>query len=388
MQAQSNNSTNRSGTQAAKGYEVGDIANGSAAVATIEKLRLEANEPNKQDPQEPAQQDRFTIRWADCVYDAAPPLEFLVGTDRSGLITKGSVNLLVGEGGSKKTWAALDLAVCVAMGKDWLDLATRQTSVLIVDEESGERRLKRRLFETLSGHLVRREDAPPIAYMSLNLLDMRKADDVTALHLAIVQANAGLVIVDALADIMPGADENAVKDVQPVFAQLRSIAEATQAAIIVIHHSNKANGGYRGSTAIKGAVDLMLMVESAPESKHITFKAEKARDIEPRTFSAVANFATDAGQFYLTACEVQQTREHMSKGERFVLGYLLENPNTDIETIADSATICAPATARSAVYRLAERKYVTRTDERKTGRGNKAVFDLTDSGRELAGRVS
>jgi DNA-binding HxlR family transcriptional regulator/archaellum biogenesis ATPase FlaH len=388
MQAQSNNSTNRSGTQAAKGYEVGDIANGSAAVATIEKLRLEANEPNKQDPQEPAQQDRFTIRWADCVYDAAPPLEFLVGTDRSGLITKGSVNLLVGEGGSKKTWAALDLAVCVAMGKDWLDLATRQTSVLIVDEESGERRLKRRLFETLNGHLVKREDAAPIAYTSLNLLDMRSADDVSALHVAILQTNAGLVIVDALADIMPGADENSVKDVQPVFMQLRRIAEMTQTAIIVIHHSNKANGGYRGSTAIKGAVDLMLMVDSPAESKHVTFKAEKARDIEPRTFSAVATFAPDASQFYLTSCEVRQTKEHMGKGERFVLGYLLNNPNAEIDRIADSADICAPATVKSAVYSLADKKYVTRTDDRTMGRGKKATYDLTDSGRDLVGRVS
>jgi DNA-binding MarR family transcriptional regulator len=385
MQAQSNNSTNRNEAQAPEGYKVGDIANGHAAIATIEALRQEANEPNKTEPT--AAPDRFTIRWADSVYDQAPPLEFLVGMDRNGLITKGSVNLLVGEGGSKKTWAALDLAVCVAMGTNWLDFPTQQSAVLIVDEESGERRLKRRLFETLSGHLVKREDAPPIAYTSLNLLDMRKADDVNALHVAILEASAGLVIVDALADIMPGADENAVKDVQPIFAQLRRVAEATQAAIIVIHHSNKANGGYRGSTAIKGAVDLMLMVESAPESKHITFKVDKARDIEPRTFSAVANFATDAAQFYLSACEVRQAKEHMGKGERFVLGYLAENHNVDIETIADNATTCAPATARSAVYSLAEKKYVTRTDDRKTGRGNKATFDLTDAGRELAERV-
>jgi hypothetical protein len=354
-------------------------------LATIEALRLEASQPNEL---EPTTQDRFAIRWVDCVYNAAPPLEFLIGEDRNGLITKGSVNLLVGEGGSKKTWAALWMAVCVATGKNFLGFPTRQTSVLIVDEESGERRLKRRLLETLNGALVKREDAPPIAYMSLNLLDMRHLGDVTALSLAIRESHAGLVIVDALADIMPGADENSVKDVMPVFSQLRKIAEVPQAAIIVIHHSNKQNGSYRGSTAIKGAVDLMLMVESPAASKHMTFKVDKARDIEPRVFSALATFARDVSQFYLTSCEVKQTKEHMSKGERFVLGYLLENPNADIDTIADSATICAPATARSAVYSLADKKYIARTDDRAMGRGKKATYDLTDSGRELAGRVS
>ena len=242
---------------------------------SLETLANEARQESQSD-----QPERFALSWADSVYDASEPLAFLV----DGLITKGSVNLLVGEGGSKKTWTALDLAVCVAMGARWLDFQTEQTPVLIVDEESGPRRLRRRLFETLNGHLVKRDDAPPIAFISLSLTDLRNIDDVNALHAMIEQTRAGLVIVDALADIMPGADENAVKDVQPVFMNLRRVAELTKAAIVVIHHSNKQNG-YRGSTAIKGAVDLMLMVESTPESKYVTFTVEKARDIETRKSS-------------------------------------------------------------------------------------------------------
>jgi hypothetical protein len=352
------------------------------SLATIETLRLEANEPNQIEA--PAQDARFILRWADCVYDATAPLEFLIGDDRNGLITKGSVNLLVGEGGSKKTWAALDLAVCVAMGKNWLDFPTRQTSVLIVDEESGERRLKRRLYETLNGHLVKREDAAPIAFTSLALLDMRQPDDVTALQMAIRESCAGLVIIDALADIMPGADENAVKDVQPIFMNLRRVAEVTQAAIILIHHSNKQNG-YRGSTAIKGAVDLMLMVESAPKSPYITFNAEKARDIEPKQFTAAASWVQDPPQFYLSTTEVNP-KQHINKGQKYVLRYLKERGNSMIDDIIDSPDTCQPATARTAVYNLADSGHVRRTNSG-TGRGVKAEYDLTDSGRELAEAV-
>ncbi len=68
---------------------------------------------------------------------------------------------------------------------------------------------------------------------------------------AIRDVDAKLVIIDALADVMAGGDENSVKDTQPVFMQLRKIAEETGAAILVIHHVNKM-GDYRGSTAIPG----------------------------------------------------------------------------------------------------------------------------------------
>jgi DNA-binding MarR family transcriptional regulator len=191
------------------------------------------------------------------------------------------------------------------------------------------------------------------------------------------------VIVDALADIMPGADENAVKDVQPVFMNLRRVAEATQAAIIMIHHSNKQNG-YRGSTAIKGAVDLMLMVESKPESRYITFTAEKARDIEPKVFTAMATWQTEAEQFYLTSSELK-AKQHLNKGQRYVLRYLLEHGNSALDDMTADADICQPRTARDAAYNLIDSGHVARTNSG-TGRGKKAEIDLTPKGRELAER--
>lgn len=341
------------------------------ALPSAETLLLKARQVN-----EPGQNERFALRWVDNVYEESAPLEFLV----DGLITRGSVNLLVGEGGSKKTWAALDLAVCVSMGKMWLDFETRQSAVIIIDEESGPRRLQRRLYETLNGHLVKRENTPPIAFTSLAMLDMRNADDVTALSLAIRESNAGLVIIDALADIMPGADENSVKDVQPVFMQLRSIAEHTQAAIVIIHHANKQTGSYRGSTAIKGAVDLMLMVESPSESRFISFSADKARDIEPRKFTAVATWQANTSQFYLSATDINP-KSTMNKSQFFVLRYLADNPNALVDDIMNAADVCTPETARRTVYTLANSKHIQRTNEG-TGRTNKAQYSLTDKGRE------
>ena len=94
---------------------------------------------------------------------------------------------------------------------------------------------------------------------------MYEPHDVDRFRDAILESHARLVIIDASADIMPGGDENSVQDTQPIFHCLRAIAEEAQCAIIVIHHSNR-NGQYRGSSALKGAVDLMLMIHSEKNS--------------------------------------------------------------------------------------------------------------------------
>jgi hypothetical protein len=341
----------------------------TTTTATIETLRqaAEAEEPTD---------NRFRLSWVDCVFDAAAPLEFLVGDETNGLITKGSVNLFVGAPGAKKTWAALDLAVCVAMGMNWLDFPTRQTSVLIVDEESGERRLKRRILETLNGHLVKRDDAPPIAYTSLAQLNMTDPESRNALSAAIRESNAGLVIIDALADIMPGADENAVKDVQPIFMHLRSIAEVNQTSIILIHHNNKQNG-YRGSTAISGAIDLMLTVDSTPDSKYVSFDCTKARDIEPRRFTAIAVWQRETSQFYLTATDVNP-KAYLNPGQSDVLTFIAQNPNSTTNEIIEGTD-----STRTIITNLKTQGYTRRTNETRGGKGNQTRYEITKKGEDV-----
>lgn len=136
--------------------------------------------------------------------------------------------------------------------------------------------------------------------MSLANINIYQPDDVNILHITIKKHRAGLMVVDVLADVMPGGAENAVKDIQPVFIQLRKIADDKKAAIIVIHQSNKA-GGFRGSTTMKGAVDLMLLIEA--EDDLLTFRSEKARVIEPITFGARTNHRD--GRFHLSPSELK-----------------------------------------------------------------------------------
>lgn len=315
---------------------------------------------------------RFILHSAAEALEPQPPIHWVI--DR--LFSAGSVSILFGEPGSKKTYALLDAAVCVAHGVKWLDFDTRQAPVLIIDEESGKRRMNRRLGEVLRGHMA--DGCTPVYYTTLERFQLSSKADELAVESAIEESGAQFVIIDALADIMPGADENAVKDVQPIFLALRGIAERTQAAIVLIHHSNKI-GGYRGSTAIKGAVDLLLVAQSKPDDGLINFSFDKARDVEPFKFAAQAIF--DGARVYLSAAEPVKAARRLSKAQDYVIGYLKEHGPSLIVDITSHADVCKDTTARSAMYSLAALELIKRVDE--GGPGTVARYDLTEKGRKM-----
>jgi len=301
---------------------------------------------------------RIVIRDAAYYLSERPPIEYIV----ERLIAESSVNVWFGQWGAKKTWAAIDLAVCVASGKQWLGMATEPCNVLIIDEESGDTRLANRIRDTMRGELGQlANESVPIKSVSLaqfNLL--KRPDDADLLARLVLELDAKLIIIDALADVMLGGDENAVKDTQPVFANLRFIAELTGAAFIVIHHANKG-GGYRGSSAIAGAIDTLLSVESKQDNSLITFKTEKMRDGEPLNFACEANW-TDEG-FYLTQSEITE-RAFLSKSQQYVLDFFTEKGDAKFADLLNfTGDLYAENTLRKAVQYLINEKLLERKDD-------------------------
>src|SRR3990172_4550878 len=326
---------------------------------------------DSRDSPEAPQRPRYVVRNAKYALQPQPPREAVV----ENLINRGDLVVAYGEAGSKKTYVFVcSVGVCVASGKDCMGFNTHKTKVLIIDEESGERRLSRRLAEAIRGELC--DENIDLEYVSLANFKLDDPTDAVILQSLIEESGAGLVIIDALADIMDG-DENSKQDTQPVFSALRKIADTTNAAIIVIHHSNRA-GGYRGSSAIKGAVDLMIEVRSEDGSKFINFKTVKERDIERLSWSAEAIWTDD--QFYLRSVENRE-KTTFSKSENYVIRYLKENLSANMDAIMNHADSCTDVAAKRAVYALADRGIVARVDG--GGRGSKAVYALTEKGCEL-----
>ncbi len=318
----------------------------------------------------PEGQPRFVLRWAREALKPQPPTRAVV----HGLCLVGDVVLVVGAPGSYKTWAVLDLGICIALGIPWLGMQTVQGTVLVIDEESGEPRLLRRIAQLMRAHGAGADT--PLAYVSLAGFNLRNPDDVALVARMLDQVQPSLVIWDALADIMPGADENAVKDVQPVFGVLRRLAAEKDATMVMIHHANKA-GGYRGSTAMSGAVDLLLMVEREAEDGLISFVTEKTRDIAPLSFQASITFnGDDETTRHVSLQSTQPTARppRQTPAEAYVLRYLGEHGPSLLQDIQGHADTCTERTAKNAVYSLARLGRVKRCDE--GSQGSLATYEL------------
>jgi AAA domain len=315
----------------------------------------------------PPERERFKIHTASEALEPQPPVDWIV----EKLFSAGSVSLVVGNPGSKKTYSMLSAGVCAAIGKKWLDFPTRQCKVLFVDEESGNTRMARRLGESLRREFA--DDKTPFEYISLAQFNLRDAGDCVLFQATIEQTGAELVVIDALADIMPGADENAVKDTHPIFMRMRKIAEETRAAIVVVHHANKA-GDYRGSTAIKGAVDLLLMVDSKENSEVVDFETQKTRDVEPFKFSAAAHWSDN--QFWLSPIETSSRQKSLTRPQRYVMKFLQEFGPSSRSIIITNPDTCTSRSASDAIYQLADMGLIYRTNPQETGRGAEAIYAI------------
>jgi hypothetical protein len=320
-------------------------------------------------------------------WEPRPPREWLL----EGLLGAGDLVLLVGAPGIGKTYWCMDLGVCVAHGVPFLDLATTGSPVLLVDEESGNRRLLERLEQVMRGRGLPPGSDIPLSYITMaGFSFLQDPTWFVELELAIQATGARLVLMDALPDLMLGGDENLVRDTQPVCRGLKGVCEVTGATVVVIHHTNKA-GGFRGSTAIPGAVDLALQLTRKDKSRPVKVETVKERDIAPMALHCRMAWddLTQSVKFDRAETPEQDREQYqepdqvkLDRGERYVLRYLASQPRgalkREIEQAADS---CTSGTASNAIYDLADRRLIERLDS--GGSGKSAVYGLTEAGREL-----
>lgn len=165
--------------------------------------------------------------------------------------------VLFGASGSGKTFIAIDMAYAIARGVAWRGNRTAKGRVLIVAAE-GSRGMSKRLKayadyydldpnEVDIGLLV----VPPNFLLS---------EDVTDLAGAIAASGgADVIIVDTMAQVTPGANENSSEDVGLALGNARALEDATEALIVMVDHSGKdASKGVRGWSGKRAAADAEL----------------------------------------------------------------------------------------------------------------------------------
>ena len=167
--------------------------------------------------------------------------------------------VLFGASGSGKTFVAIDLAYAIAMGVSWRGNRVKKGRVLIIAAEGG-KGMSKRLKAYLKHHKIDPKD------VDIGLLTVPPnfllSEDVTELAAAVAASGgADVIIVDTMAQVTPGANENSSEDVGLALANARALETATGATILMVDHSGKdASKGVRGWSGKRAAADAELEV--------------------------------------------------------------------------------------------------------------------------------
>lgn len=209
--------------------------------------------------------------------DTLPPPQWLL----RGFVPKNSVACIYGPPGTLKTFVALAWGLSIAYGTPWFDHAVEQGGVLYVAGEGfhGMRnrvaawRRHQGLDDTIAPIRFLGEAVPLLNPTAVNKLILTLDD----MHRQI-ESPIRLVVIDTVARSMVGGDENSAQDMGLVIAAADAIRLRFNCAVLLIHHAGKdENRGPRGSSALRGAVDA-LMVTERDDSGKLTLSTEKQKD--------------------------------------------------------------------------------------------------------------
>ena len=211
------------------------------------------------------------FRAADLDGEPIPPRQWHV----DGLVPSGTVTLLGGDGGMGKSLLSLQLAACTALSRPWLGLPTKGGPAIYLSAEDDKDELHRRLSAIA--------DAEDVSLSALNALAVRSlaGDDALLAHAGpggvlkpsanfqaldrlIATEKPALVLLDTLADLFPG-DENNRAQARQFIGLLRGLAIRHACAVVMLSHPSQSgmnNGsGTSGSTGWNNSVRSRLYLE-------------------------------------------------------------------------------------------------------------------------------
>lgn len=198
---------------------------------------------------------------------------------------------IFGDPGCGKSFIGLDIAACVATGKDFHGKTTSRSGAAYYIAAEGRNGIKRRLKAWENRYQQPLVGWPLfISTGAGNLCDPESAAEIVD---AIEGAGEppAVIVVDTLARNFGPGDENSTKDMNLFIAALDRIRERYRCTIILIHHTghgDKSRG--RGAMALKGALDAEYRLDKDIYGT-VRCEATKMKDAEipePMAFTIVS----------------------------------------------------------------------------------------------------
>ena len=215
------------------------------------------------------------LQWADEFCQNRPDTCWLI----DGHMPACSVGVLFGDAESWKTFLAIDMAGCVATGREWRGKEVKQGNVLFIAGEGGFG-LRARIQAWFDHHNEPMRNFA-VSTVPLELCDPQNANEL----IADIRRFAGdrqfeLIVLDTLSTHFGFGDENATVDMNKFRRAVLKLSKATGAAVAIIHHPGHTNKDReKGAITLRQGIDWGYRVERVGEVTTIT--PTKMKDAPP-----------------------------------------------------------------------------------------------------------
>lgn len=274
------------------------------------------------------------VSLADLSKEEPPAREFI---DSRWFIPMDAVSLITGDGGAGKSLVALQLAIAVATGGDWLGKTVQTGPVLYLSAEDDKNEINRRARFICGAEDVKMEELANVKILPLvgrSALFAKEARDGTLsptklLHEfeeRVAKINPRLIVIDNRADVFGGNENNRNLAVQFI-GLLRGIAQNGRGVVMLAHPSVTGlndGTGRSGTTGWANSVRAVLYLEHLKNSdgevtdkNRRTLTLKKANYAEP---DRVINLQWEDGRFVAEKDTDQMSGQ--SKAERVFMSLL------------------------------------------------------------------
>jgi hypothetical protein len=244
-----------------------------------EKMDQQTAEEAVSGASEVPDEELFPLISFDSVTTGQGAIDFVEDT-----LTEGGMSVVYGDSNTGKTFWAMNLAIHVALGRQWEGKDVDQGGVVYCALEGGSGVLNRVLaFRKENPFLT----GTPFSIVptSINLFDSAKHLKVLAATVMRAAADMGcpikLLVIDTLARAMAGGNENASDDMGALVSNADALRKATGAHVMFIHHTGKdAARGARGHSSLRAATDTEIEVSREQGSDFANVRVTKQRDLE------------------------------------------------------------------------------------------------------------
>ncbi|GAB55008.1 hypothetical protein GPUN_0876 [Glaciecola punicea ACAM 611] len=275
------------------------------------------------------------------------------------IVEQATTGMLFGSPASGKSFIAMEMAFCIAIGHDFADRPVCQGQVVYLAGEGFNGLTKR--FKALEEKYQTQTSDVFISNMPAALICEKSKVEVLE-EINNICPNPSLIIVDTLHRNFGGGDENSAKDVGKLMEVITAIINDTNAAVLLVHHSGHSSGDRaRGSSALKAALDVEYKISKKGDV--VTMKNTKVKDFdEPKPISfnlvpqPISGWLDDAGKPVKSAI-LELYNDTVPKGKVF-LNKRESSILNALEALIDDKGISLPQSAIKANPMLSGKRYI------------------------------